>query len=155
MCKTEKFFLSFLNFHFFLKKIFQNWQEITVNYCIIIGPDPKKGVRGSERSRLLIEPIWESQRMSPNHTILSARCPKLEVATKRFSRKKRGGPPSTFSESLKIFRSATDSCNTKFLCCNACEHKKSCFLSVFKKGQKRAFFEGSRKRVKNVKKTRF
>ena len=77
----------------FFKKTFQNLQEITGNYCIIIGRTPHEAREGSANSTFMIGTIWGFKRMSPNHTILSARRLKLEVSTRRFSRKSEGGPP--------------------------------------------------------------
>ena len=49
----------------------------------------------------MIEPIYDFQRMSLNHTILSARRPKLETRTKRISTSRRGPPKRRSKKQLK------------------------------------------------------
>ena len=117
-------------------------------------PKGQKRGQGSGVAGFLIEPIWESQRMSPNHTILSARCPKLEVATKPFWTKKVGGPPSRFWEAVWYFWKGYRLVMIKILCCDVCDHQKNTFFDVYKKGQKRVkkgpFLRGPQKRQKTA-----
>ena len=91
--------------------------------------------------------------MSPNHTILSARGPKLEVATRRFWRGGWGGtPPLFFWRGLEREDLASVQNEKNFVAWACCNTKNTCFSACSKRAQKWLFLGPPRKTSKNVKK---